>query len=65
MSLSPLFYVGHASGTKSKWMIKMVKDFLCHDSVNKFDLKESSLYVDNHINEENTQYVMIYQLSDT
>ena len=50
MTLSPLFHVGHASGTKNKWMIKMVKDFLCHDSVNKFNLKETGQYVDNQIN---------------
>ena len=50
MSCSPLFYVGHASGTKNKWMIQMVKYFLCHDSVNKFDLKDSVKYVDNRIN---------------
>ena len=50
MFCSSLLYVGHASGTKSKWMIKMVKDFSCHDSVNKFDLKESGKYVENNIN---------------
>ena len=50
MTHSPLFYLGHASGTKNKWMIKMVKDFLCHESVNKFNVTESGLYVSIHIN---------------
>lgn len=57
--------MGHASGTKNKWMIQMVKAFVCHDSVSKFYPNESSLYVNNHINKPDTQYVMVYLLADT
>ena len=61
----PLFYVGHASGTKNKQMIQMAKTFICHDSANKFDLNESGDYVDKYINKTHTQYVMVCRLSDT
>ena len=57
--------MGHASGTKNKWMIQMVKKFLCHDSANRFYLNESGVYVENNINKTYTQYVMVYRLADT
>ena len=65
MTFSSLFYVSHESGTKNKWMVKIVKEFLCHESVNKFNLKESGECVDNHVNKQDNQYVIIYRLAGT
>ena len=64
MKLLPLFFVGHASGTKKQWMIQMMKTFVCNDSA-IFYPNESGDYVDKYINKTHTQYVMVYCLADT
>ena len=46
-------------------MIKMVKNFVCHDSENKFDPRETGDYVDKFINRTDTQYFIVYRLADT
>ena len=36
-----------------------------HASENKFDLNESGEYIYNQINKQDTQYIMVYRLSDS
>ena len=61
----PAFYVGHTSGTKNKWVKDMVKEFLCHKSANKFDIKDSGAYIDKFVNSKNAQYLMLYHIHIT
>ena len=61
----PLFYVGHTSGTKNQWMKQMVKSFLCHKSANKFDINETGDYVDKYMNSSDSQYLMVYLITNT
>ena len=43
----------------------MVKEFLCHKSANKFDIKDSGVYVDKYMNSINAQYLMVYHITNT
>ena len=43
----------------------MGKDLLCHESKNKFNVTESGLYVEIHINKKDTKFMIIYRLADT
>ena len=50
---------------KNKWMIQMVKDFLCRESKNKFNLQDTGNNVDKYINQSVTQYLIVYRVEDT
>ena len=65
MKSVPAFYVGHTSGTKNKWVKDMVKFFLCHKSANKFDIKDSGVYIDKYMSNINAQYLMVYHIKIT
>ena len=43
----------------------MVKEFLCHKSANKFDINETGDYVDKYMNMSDTQYLMVYLITNT
>ena len=64
MKAVPSFYVGHTSGTKNMWVKQMVKAFLCHKSANKFDINETGDYVDKYMNMSDTQYLMVYCITN-
>ena len=57
-----LYYVGHASGTKHQWIIKIAKEFLCYESDNKFNITEYGTYVDQNINKKILSTLLLIDL---